>query len=233
MPTQVNMPIPADLLHSIAELSDRLRRSRAVVDHAAARGLAVDEGTDDSGTITIVIDDEGAASNVRVAPHWRHRLTAAELEQAVVAADTDAANRRSTVTVQALASTDVGTDEPPSPTGAAPGRSRSLSELSAAVLAACDDLDRIAQPPPPVHGRGAQGAVEVTMTQGRVTRCVVDQRWLARQDEVTLAHALREAVTAAASARLAARAPFVDFQQRLDAILADARATLLHAGGAR
>ncbi len=232
MPTHVNMHLPADLLESIAELSARLRRSRALVDRAVARGLAANEGTDDSGAITIVIDGEGTASNVRVAPQWRNRLLGTELEQAVVAADSDAANRRTTATVQAMAGTELDADEDTSASVPAPGQPRSLSELSAAVLAAFEDLDRITQPPPPVHGTGAQGAVAVTMTRGRITRCVVDQRWLARQDEVTLAHALREAVTAAASARLAARAPFVDFQQRLDAIVADARATL-RSGGAR
>jgi hypothetical protein len=93
------------------------------------------------------------------------------------------------------------------------------------VWSAFDDLDRVIQPPAPVCGSGAQGAVMVTIARGRIIGCEVNEAWLARQDEVTLAHALRQAVSAAATAGVAARAPFVDYQQRLREIIADARAS--------
>jgi hypothetical protein len=109
---------------------------------------------------------------------------------------------------------------------AAPGERRSLAELSAAVLAAFDDLDRIVQPPPPVHGCGADGAVKVTMAAGRITHCLVNQDWLTHQDDITLAHALREAVSDAAAAWLAARTPSIDYQRRLHELVTDARSAL-------
>jgi hypothetical protein len=155
----------------------------------------------------------------------------ARLGEAVIAADTDAATRRASATTQALADADWSTqDTYRESTGdtsgwLAPVASRpSLAELSAAVLAAFDDLDRMTQPAPPVHGSGAQGAVRVTMVQGRIIECTVSQAWLVNQDEVTLAHSLREAMSCAAAALLTQRAPFVDHQRRLREIVAQARA---------
>jgi hypothetical protein len=224
-----------DLLGLVAGITDQLRQSRALLHHVRRHGNEIREGIDESGTITIIVDDEGTARDVRVAPDWRRRLSPAGVGAAVLAADARVASQRATATLEAL-----GTQVDPAsgpgadpvvagwlePVPAAPAQRRSVAELAEAVFAAVDDLDRFTQPPPPVHGSGAQGAVRVSMAQGRITACAVHEGWLARQDDVTLAHGLREAVGAAATAMLAARAPFVEYQQRLRGILAQAHATL-------
>ena len=237
-----------DLLSSLAELTHRIQQEQASLRRAVARGREVCSGTDESGTITVLIDDEGTARDVRVAAGWRYRLSPGQVGPAVVAADTSAALRRASATAEALdlqstvdnsgstqddPAVGLGTssDGLDTPTrlarlGAEATRPRSLTEISAAVLAAVDDLDRVIEPPPPVHGTGAEGAVRVTLAAGRITECAVNQSWLIHQDEVTLAHALREAVSRAAAAGLATRTRLIEYQRRLDALVADARASL-------
>ncbi|MBX6750240.1 MAG: hypothetical protein IRY85_11325 [Micromonosporaceae bacterium] len=243
-----------DLLRSVTELTHRLRRMPAVLTAAAAQARGVCDGTDSTGSITIVIDDDGTVRDVHVAADWRRRLSPADVGPAVVAADAAAARRRAVATVEALADAHASVGEgaatdlssvdgqgppieasptdpaglpwpTPVPTGTGE-RPRPLADLTAAVLAAVDDFDRVTAPPSPVVGIGAEGAVHVTVAQGRITECTVNQAWLARQDEVTLAHALREAIGAAGAAALAARRPYIDYQQRLETLVAEARASL-------
>jgi DNA-binding protein YbaB len=250
-----------DVLRSVTELTHRLRRAQTVLTTATAQARLVREGTDRTGSITVVIDDDGTARDVHVAADWRSRLDPADVGPAVVAADAEAAQRRAVATVQALAEAQALADDPATdrasegtewssvdgqpPIGPAPdqatrahswltpvppvetgGRLRSLADLTAAVLAAADDLDEVTAPQPPVVGVGAEGAVRITVAHGRITECTVNQAWLARQDEVTLAHALREAISAAAAAALAARQPYIDYRQRLETLFADTQATL-------
>lgn len=245
-----------DVLLSVTELTQRLRRAQATLAAAMTPARAVRDGTDETGAITIFVDDDGVARDVLVTADWRRRLSPAQVGPAVVAAHEDAAQRRTSVTAQALADAAESTldsssarestedDHPPdtrlidghgssaaswltpvSPAGPATGRPRPLAELAAAVLAAADDLERVTAPPPPAVGIGAEGAVRITLARGRITECEVSQAWLARQDETTLAHALREAIGEAARAALAAGRPFMDYQERLAAIVADARAS--------
>ncbi len=224
-----------DLLGSLAEITRELRESQALLRHLEIHAQAVREGSDDTGTITVSVDHEGTARDVRVAAEWHRRLAPAAVGPALVAADADAADRQATATIEALATADSA--DPSTQEGAStqPARRLSVAELTAAVFAAFDDLERLAEPSPPVHGAGAQGAVRVSMAQGRITRCAVDERWLARQDDVTLADGLRQAVSAAAAAAVAARAPFVEYQQRLQSLLADAHTVLadVPSGGPR
>jgi hypothetical protein len=240
--------VDRDLLRSLSQLATTLSRSRTALEHATVVGREVRDGADESGSITVVIDDEGAATDIRVAAGWRSRLAPAQVGPAVVAADSAAATRRATATMRALAESsdedssvsrqDGGSPWPgwlvPVPTPE-PGHVRSLADLSAAVWAALDDLDHVTAPAPPAQGCGARGAVRITMEQGRITGCEVNQAWLTHQDDVTLAHALREAVCGAATARLAARAPLIEYQQRLQQLVADATVALAHPqpGGSR
>lgn len=224
-----------DLLGSVTKLTQRLRREQTTLARALTLARQRRDGTDESGTMTILIDEAGTARDVIVAADWRRRLPPDQVGAAVMAADEAAARHRVVATAEALAEVRGSTTDddgaatqpwlvplPPSDAG----RPRSVMELTTAVLAAVDDLERATTPPPAVHGGGAGGAVRVTLDQGRITECTVNQHWLANQDEVTLAHALREAISAATAAGLAARAPLIEYQQRLDAIVADARATL-------
>lgn len=237
-----------DLLGSVAGVTDQLRQSQALLRQVRARTRdsregadesgTVGEGADESGTVTIIIGDDGTARDVRVATDWRRRLVPAHVGAAVLAADTAAANRRDAAAVEALAC-GMSTHDGPAPSGEAPSLQepvrRSVGELSAALVAAFDDLDRLAEPEPEVHGIGAGGAVRVSMAQGRITGCTVNEGWLAHQDDITLADGLREAVSSAAAAALAVRTPFVEYPQRLLTLVAQAQAFIAEvpAGGSR
>jgi hypothetical protein len=232
-----------DLLGSVAELARRAGRLQQVLGQAVAQGRVVREGTDDSGTITIVLDDEGTPSDVRVAEDWREFLAdPQEVAAAIIAADGDAAMRRANATAEAVAGVEldestVDGHEPaggwlvPVPVaGNPPGQRRTLAELTAAVLAAANDGDRVRVPPAPTQGSSAGGSVRITLEHSRIAECRISERWLAHQDDISLAQALREAVSAAATAGLAARRPFIEHQQRLNALLADAGTTLTEMG---
>lgn len=241
--------VARDLLSSLAELTHRIQQEQATLRRAVARGREVRTGTDESGTIIVELDDEGTARDVRVGANWRYRLSLVQVGPAVVAADASAALRRANATIEALdqstadsgrSTQDGQTDglpaggcdrpdsllPPPRSGAAATSPRRSVAEISAAVLAAVNELDGFTEPPPPVHGTGADGAVRVTLVAGRITECAISPAWLRHQDEVTLARALREAVGQAAAAGVAARTRFMDYQRRLEALVADARASL-------
>ncbi len=189
-----------------------------------------------------MLDDAGHAHDILVAPDWRRRLAgndAATVGAAVVAADHDAAQRRAQATAIALGQSsstpppdrDSLVDSPLWPAGIEPvqpatGPRRSLSELTAAVWAAFDELDGVTAPPAPVQGSAAEGAVRLSLSDGRITACSVDPAWLARQDETTLAHALRQALSHAARQARQAQAPLRDYSSRLDDLLAEVMAHL-------
>jgi hypothetical protein len=148
---------------------------------------------------------------------------------AVVAADTDAAQRRAHAFAEAWASIQDGrTDGPflPAPAPATPARPRPLVDIADLASAAFDDLGRMTAPPAPVTGTAAGGAVRVSVDQGRITGCDIDLPWLSRQDVTTLAHALREALSSGIAVRSEADRPAAEFSRRLTEILADAKATL-------
>jgi hypothetical protein len=224
------------LLQSLERLRLRMGRAQAVLAQAMAAGAAIRDGTDPSGGITIILDDDGAAQDVRIAADWRQRLAPDEVGAAVVAADETAARCRAIQTTTALspgASTaDSTVDTVPQlpewlqPVQPAGGPRRSLTELTAAAWAAFDDLGRVTVTPRPVRVSGADGALELVLSQGRITGCTVDAHWLTRQDDTTLSHALRAALNAARTQERHAAQPLRAYQRQLDDLLADAMATL-------
>jgi hypothetical protein len=214
----------------------RMGRAQATLAQAITAGAAIREGTDPSGSITVILDDDGAAQDVRVAVDWSHRLATDQVGAAVVAADEDAAIRRATrtaaelgpVTATQQSAMDIAPRLPEwlEPVPPAAGPRRSLTELTAAVWAAFDDLHRVTTPPRPTRASGADGALEVVLSHGRIIECTIDPHWLARQDDTTLSHALREALRAARNQALQAHEPLVTYQRHLDDLLTDAVASL-------
>ncbi len=101
-----------------------------------------------------------------------------------------------------------------------------LADLANLASAAFDDIGRMTAPPAPITSAGAGGAVRVSMAQGRITGCAIDLPWLSRQDDTTLAHALREALSSAIATQSEADRPGADFSHRLNELLADVKATL-------
>jgi hypothetical protein len=64
------------------------------------------------------------------------------------------------------------------------------------------------------------------LDQGRITDCSIDPSWLARQDDITLAHALREALASAAAAQAEANRPVDELSEHLSDLLAEVKTTL-------
>jgi hypothetical protein len=212
---------------SLAELEAEMSKLQAQVAQAVQRGQTATEGSDPSGTFTVLVGPDGAARDVRIAVDWHSRIRPEQVGEAVVAADSDAAQRRARATAEAFASIqDAGTDLPAvTPVVPAAGP-RPRTDIADRAWAALDDIHRFTAPPPPVTGADADGAVRLSLTQGRITGCDIDVLWLHRQDDTTLAHALRQALISALAAQTEANQPAVEFTQRLSDLLADVKATL-------
>ncbi len=241
---------------SLDSLRQRMGQAQAALATAVAAGAAIRDGADPSGCITVMLDDAGNADDIQVAPGWRRRLAsdgtsaaiAAAVAAAVVAADHEAAQRRAYATASALGrspSTAAGSHNSTAdsvadstvesslrwpagiePVPPAPGPRRTLSELTAAVWSAFDELDQVTAPPGPVQGVAADGAVRLTLANGRITAIRIDPAWLGRQDEATLAHALRQALANATRLARQAQEPLRSYAGRLDDLLAEVMAHL-------
>ena len=227
----------ADSLRSLAELQPEIGQLQSRFAQAVAQAETTSEGTDPSGAVTVILGPDGLARDVRIAGDWHRRLRAAQMAEAVVAADSDAAQRRAQATAEAFASIQ---DEPSewavspaaelaaygSATPARPRHLLDLADLADLASAAFDDIGRMTAPPAPITGAGAGGAVRVSVAQSRITGCDIDLPWLRRQDDTTLAHALREALSSGIAAQSEADRPAAEFSRRLAELLADAKATL-------
>jgi hypothetical protein len=225
---------------SLEELRRDTWRLRGRLRRAVRTGQSTRDGSDPTGAITVLLDDDGIAGEIRVAGDWRQRLGPGNVADAVRAADADAARRRAVATAEALADDDgshestVDADGPvgaggPEPFGAVPApmaTPRTLAELTEATWAALDDLDRLTGELAPVTGIGADGAVRLELHLGRVVSCAVEATWLDRQDAAGLAHGLREALDLARAADARERRPAAEFQQRVTDLLATVHASM-------
>jgi len=227
--TQSRNALPSDSHRWMAELQHEIGRLHARFAQAAAQGQATSEGTDPTGAVTVILAPNGFARDVRIASDWHRRLRAEQVAQALVAADSDAAQRRAHATAEAFGSIqDEPTEKPvsPAPAPARPSQPRPLVDLADLASAAFDDIGRITAPPAPITGAGAGGAVRVSMAHGRITGCAIDLPWLSRQDDMTLAHALREALSSGIAAQSETDRPAVEYSRRITELLADVKATL-------
>ncbi len=175
----------------------------------------------------MILDSDGTARDVRIAADWRRRTTPDQVGAAVVAADTNAAENRARLVAEAIASTQDDPVDPPASTPIdPPSRARPVSDVTESALDAFDTMERFGTTTPAVTGISAEKAVRITIDQGRILACSIDPRWLVRQDETTLAHAIREALAAAALAQTEANRLAAEFSHRLTELLADVKATL-------
>jgi DNA-binding protein YbaB len=215
-------------MQSLAELQQQAGQLQARLVRAAELGQVASNGRDPSGAVEVILDSDGTASDVRIAADWRRRTPLNHVGAAVVAADTDAALNRARSFAEAIASTeDVSLDPVPAPTPVAPAvRARPISNVAESALDAFDSIDRLSTPPPAVTGTSSAKSVRISLDHGRISDCWIDPSWLARQDDTTLAHALREALASAATAQAEANRPAAEFSQRLTELLAEVKATL-------
>ena len=215
-------------MQSLTELQQQVGQLQARLARAAELTVVTSEGRDQSGAVEVILDSNGTARDVRIAADWRRRTPLDQVGAAVVAADTDAARNRARSFAEAVASTeDYPLDPLPAPTAVAPAvRARPISGLAESALDAFDTIDRFRVPAHAVTGTNSERSVRISLDQGRITDCSIDLSWLARQDDTTLAHALREALASAATAQAEANRPAAEFAQRLTELLSDVKATL-------
>jgi hypothetical protein len=89
------------------------------------------------------------------------------------------------------------------------------------------NTDRLEQFGPSLfRGVAETGPVRLILVMGRITRCVVDPRWLARSHPASLTDALQAALGAARTAYYAAIRERERIYAELEQTLADSKATL-------
>lgn len=179
-------------------------------------------GQDPAGAVTVWLGADGVAQRVRVATDWRRRLGEDQLAAAVIAADTDAAIRR----LRAELPTEivVPATAPPGPTGdRAP---RDLGVVASDVFGSVDAALALATDGGAIDGRDNGDAVSIAILGGRIARCTFAPRWLARQDEVTVAAAIHQAIAAANAVHQDRAAQLRSATDHLDDLLAELLAGL-------
>lgn len=244
-----------DLARWLARLEREIERLPAVVASAQQPRDPAIAGTDPSGAVIVSLSPDGAASDVRIAADWRRRLRPEDVGDAVVAADSEAAQRLAHAVAHATTAsagpTVLDPIAPVGPTGQ-PCSPAALAERAIATFddaafddaafddAALDDAtfasDDVASQGGAALtavGTGAESAVSLCLSQGRIAACEVDRVWLNQQDEITLAHALREALADATARHAEACQPSEALADRIADLLADVKATLREISGAR
>ncbi len=215
---------------SFTVLQQELARLQARLARVGELAGVASTGRDKSGAVEVILNSNGLACDVRIAADWRRRTMPDDVGAAVVAADTDAAQNHARSCGEAFASTaDSARDQDAFPTSAsvAPqSRPRPISDLAESALRAFDRIDRFSTPTPAVTGTSPQQSVRVKVDQGRITDCSIDPSWLTRQDDITLAHAIREALASAAAAQADANRPADELSEHLNNLLVEVKTTL-------
>lgn len=139
------------------------------------------EGTDDAGVVRVTVDRLGAVADVVVAPNWREKVHPRDLGHALATAANAALTTRLTEEPEMTPVVRRGAmDAHGDPSGQV---AQDLVTEFAALFAVFerdlaiyrDDLREAANATE--TARSAKGAVEVTMTHGRVTRVTVNPGW--------------------------------------------------------
>ncbi|MEU4303465.1 hypothetical protein [Kitasatospora aureofaciens] len=193
----------------LGELTDALAVTRDILPQRS-------EGTDRTGSVTVVLDPDDLPLSIVVAAGWQQRLSPDALGGAAVEAGQAAAVNRLSVWQQDAgqaaweavpdrlpdhdAAADTATATTPDLTllvgDVSQVSPRPLEVLAEDVLTA---LDRAGAPSVPVQGRGCDeaGRVSVVLSRGGLISCEPDQRWAAAAGIAALNHALAAALSKA------------------------------------
>ncbi len=205
---------PADLSEITAELRE-LSRAFGVADASLLEPV---EGTDASGSFTVVLDTAGRVSEVRPVPRWRDRLASDQVGDAVVEAAQAAAINRLDAWSQALES-QPGPSATPDPAPAvdlaALRADAPYIDLLGMLGEVTDTLDQVVAasrtPAAPVPATAAASAAEDDAdlsygsrpvvvrldAAGSVEHVDIELRWLAGADRARVGDALATAFTRA------------------------------------
>jgi hypothetical protein len=199
------------------ELAQLLAEAQSIADrmHHAYRPLPqVAEGRDETGAVTVTVEDHGArVTRVAVAADWKSRIPAARLGMAVMEA---------VMSVQLGPLKDFFTSmqateqpAPPAPPPHRPAAAGAIArlnwdDLGAMLNTAEKALDAVAmgaraRPPSGAAGELAVGKsgnrrVEVTTHAGQVASVTVDEKWAETANRQQLSDSLRQAFDAAYAA---------------------------------
>lgn len=186
-----------------------------LVADAAAPGPV--SATDDSGTVHVVLEEDGNVRSITVDAGWRRALAPEALAGAVLAASRAAAREWEVAAWERLVA------DPRSLARLnAPGDPGPAAQVRRHPLAAA--FDDLTSPSPAAEGSAALGKVEVILAAVGVASCAIDAEWAARQDG--------GALTGALSAALAAARAAVAGKSRGDRLLDEVRAQLTDRGEA-
>ena len=199
----------ADRLAGVAErmatLAERLDRGARLVD----------EGTDESGRVSVAVDRAGLAETIRIRADWRSVIAARGLPHTIAAAYGQALSRRLTAALEpsrdrfASEATDrtttgaavVGSARVTVTTVPADQLARSFDRLSAHAWEHMESLQRQAavarSAPPTGTGIGAAGRVTVVIGIDLRLDCRIDDRWADPQTGAGLMNTLNPALHAA------------------------------------
>ncbi|MFF7634486.1 hypothetical protein ACFZB9_15225 [Kitasatospora sp. NPDC008050] len=222
----------------LGELTGALAQARDVLPSRS-------EGTDRSGTVTVVLGPDDLPRSIDVASNWQQRLSAAELGGAVVEAGQAASVARLSVWQEreGQALWDAVPDQLPHPDAPSPAEPapvdltlllgdlsqvepRPLDVLVEDTLTA---LDQAGTPASPVQGRGADqnGRLTLVLSPAGLAACDADERWLAAQSSGELNRALAQALSHAHSDLAAAVQRSKGQASGSDALLREALALLM------
>jgi DNA-binding protein YbaB len=199
------------------------------------------EGTDQSGTVRVVIDRDGIPKSIQVGAHWQDKIHPQALKAAIVEASQQATHRRGEVWSRILELSDQSAksghnspstsypdsaDMGPSPMAFAP---RPLGQIADDLLKMLDQV--LSSPLPEAQSREVAPDRELTLTlaPGGQLSCTIDAPWASRQSDGQLNQVLGTALNSARQRLRAQEAASNSSSDRLSALSAEIRAVFSEA----
>jgi hypothetical protein len=201
-----------DILQELRQLERQAGAIHDVFVDANAKSPSRAEGTDQTGTVRVVVDAEGLPAEIVVARDWHDVLAGSEFGRAVRDAFTDATRSRMAIWSQAIATSgwrdrveDLRDGAGRLPSDAA-GTSGVVAPSVAAWRRPFEDVlgdvlrddDPVATAPAPTGtGWDESGQLVLTVAPSGLVSCVASAHWLSYQNAEALTTALAQAVGSA------------------------------------
>ncbi|HET9138526.1 hypothetical protein [Actinophytocola sp.] len=226
-----------DIVAELNRFQHRVARLQNLITDAEDQAPDTAEGSDESGTVHVVLGPDGLPASFRVDTDFDRELKPEEFGDAVLRAFQAAMGARLAGWSQTLRAdgwpdrlgelrSDPADPAPPVfRPPPAPARQRGLGELTEDMIKAFDNVDRLAARPAPVLATGSSGRLELTLSQQGLVSCVADPGWVSDQTAARLMNALAEAL-AEAKAELTEWAEEPAPARPLDRLLGEALALL-------
>jgi hypothetical protein len=216
-----------DLLADLLRLQSYAAGFQRLLREAQASSPPRAQGSDRSGSVTMIVGQDGLPVSIWVSPDWGRRIQPGAFGDAVVEASQSAQGERLAAWVDALERDgwpakvnrlQAELDAPGATAGADPvpgeippayrrapdaPRPRPLDVVIEDALRTFDAAEEY-RPPPPASVQAAGSAAEsrftITLSEEGLVACVADPRWVAGQTQTALANAFSQAITEARDA---------------------------------